>query len=77
MQDWQSRLQESRRCRAGGWWCRTSSCWYVLLQEDGCRCRTGSCFCREVPAGAGVVVAAAVKWSPVQESSWWCRLKEY
>ena len=50
---------------------------FLLLQEGGRRCRTGSCFCREVVAGAGVVVAAAGNWSPVQEGSCRCRLKGY
>ena len=42
--------------------------WYLLVHKDGRQCRTGRCFCREVATGAGVVVAAAVKWPPVQES---------
>ena len=46
------------------------------MQEGGRWCRTGSYFCSEVAAGSGVVVAAAGKWSSVQEGSCWCRLKE-
>ena len=46
-------------------------------QESGHWFRTGSCWCRKVVAGSGMLVAAAVRWSPVQEGSCWCRLKEY
>ena len=58
----------------GGRWCMTRSCWCLLVQEGSRWYRTGSCwrrtgsyFCREVAAGEGVVVAAAVRWSPLQE----------
>ena len=44
----------------------------------------GVCWCRKVVAGSGLVVAGAelvvaatVKWLPMQEGSCWCRLKEY
>ena len=71
VQDWFQLVQEVGR------WCRTGSCWYRLVQEIGRWFRTSSRWCRELAAGAGVVVAAAVKWSPVQEGSCWYRLKEY
>ena len=87
-----SLVQEGDRwCRTCGNWCRTGSCWYLLVQESGrwcllvqeggrwcrtgscwcrtgsCWCRTGSCYCREMAVGVGVVVAARVRWSSVQE----------
>ena len=43
------------------------------MQEGGCWFKTGSYWCRKVFAGAGLVVAAAGKWSPMQEGGCWCR----
>ena len=54
--------------RAGRW---------LLPQKGGRLKRAGSCFCMDMVAGVGVVVAAAEKWSPMQEGSCWCRLKGY
>ena len=69
--------------REGGRWFRIGSCCLLLVQEVR-RCKravagaglvatgaeTGSCWCRKV-------IAAAGRWSLVQEGSCWCRLREY
>ena len=36
--------------------------WYLLMQEGGRWFRTGSCRCRKVVAGLGLVAAGAGKW---------------
>ena len=59
-------------------------CWRKKVVAGSGLVVSGVCWCRKVVAGSGLVVAgeelvvaAAVKWLPLQEGSCWCRLKEY